>query len=364
MSDNNKRDHTIPACVIGRFTKEKSEKGWRWQRVWARFINREKYAHLDSGDKGYAEVEADKIGWYRGIYDPKSETALYELSDHEKIPHLDKEFKDIESAINNFVSIFEKGGDLHKEQYEKQLVPYVSSLFIRPKFMGDMIERGLRSLYPAGHSVSLDEIQESAHVSRKNWYRHYLNSYIPKYSIRVLKDSKKRFILPDIGIYPMIIDERHVPAFVVPVSASIAVMFVREGEPPLERVHHDLVPVSYHDITDHPDLHMSLNTEAVKCSRDFYVASDSGLIKKYLSQPQYSDEYLHKYLFYEINNEQPQSNFNVRLEITNIPYSNIQGATIVADDNIDLYSFVDKALEVYEDSRKYKNKGKKLSKDD
>lgn len=319
MSDNNKRDHTIPACVIGRFTKEKSKKGWRWQRVWARFINREKYAHLDSENKGYAEVEADEIGWYRGIYDPKSETVLYELSDHEKIPHLDQEFKDIESSIHKFVSVFEENGNLHEGQYEKHLVPYVSSLFIRPKFMGDMIERGLRSSYSAGHSASLDEIQESAHVSRKNWYRHYLNSYIPKYSIRVLKDSKKRFILPDIGIYPMIIDERHVPAFVVPVSASIAVMFVREGEPPLERVHNDLVPMSYYDITDHPCWHRLLNTEAVKCSRDFYVASDSGLLQKYLSQPQYSDEYLHKYLFYEINNERPRGDLSVRFGFMDTP---------------------------------------------
>ena len=315
MSDNNKRDHTIPACVIGRFTKEKSKEGWRWQRVWARFINQEKYAHLDSENKGYAEVEADKIGWYRGIYDPKSETALYELSDHEKIPYLDQEFKNIESSINNFVSIFEKEGDLHKGQYEKQLVPYVSSLFIRPKFMGDMIERGLCSLYPDGYSVNLDEIQESVHVSRKNWYRHYSDSYIPKYSISVLKDSKKRFILPDIGIYPVITAEGHVPAFVVPVSASIVVMFVRYGEPPLEGVHHDLIPISYQDITNHPDCLIWLNTEAVKCSRDFYVASDPKLIQEYLSQTQYPDEHLHKYLFYEINNEQPQGGFNIRLEI-------------------------------------------------
>mgnify|MGYP000964396940 CR=1 FL=1 len=319
MSDNNKRDHTIPACVIGRFTKDKSKKGWRWQRVWARFINQEKYAHLDSENKGYAEVEADEIGWYRGIYDPKSETVLYELSDHEKIPHLDYEFKDIESSIYKFVSVFEENGDLHKGQYEKQLVPYVSSLFIRPKFMGDMIERALHSLYPAGHSVNLDEIQESANVSRKNWYRHYLDSYIYKYSIYILKDSKKRFILPDIGIYPVITKEGGAPALVVPVSASIAVMFVREGEPPLERVHHDLIPMSYCDITDHPDLHMWLNTEAVKCSRDFYVASDLGLLQKYLSQPQHPDECLYAYLFYEINNEQPRGDFSVRFGLMDTP---------------------------------------------
>jgi len=319
MSDNNKRDHTIPACVIGRFTKEKSEKGWRWQRVWARFINREKYAHLDSENKGYAEVEADEIGWYRGIYDPKSETVLYELSDHEKIPHLDYEFKDIEGSIYKFVSVFEENEYLHKGQYEKQFVPYVSSLFIRPKFMGDMIERALHSLYPAGHSVNLDKIQESANVSRKNWYRHYLDSYIYKYSIRVLKDSKKRFILPDIGIYPVIIREGCIPAFVVPVSASIAVMFVRDGEPPLEGVHSDLIPMSYCDITDHPDWHMWLNTEAVKCSRDFYVASDLELLQKYLSQSQHPDEYLYEYLFYEINNEQPRGDLSVRFGFMDTP---------------------------------------------
>lgn len=319
MSDNNKRDHTIPACVIGRFTKEKSEKGWRWQRVWARFINQEKYAHLDSENKGYAEVEADEIGWYRGIYDPKSETVLYELSDHEKIPHLDYEFKDIEGSIYKFVSVFEKKGDLHKGQYEKQLVPYVSSLFIRPKFMGDMIERALHSLYPASHSVNLDEIQESANVSRKNWYRHYLDSYIYKYSIRVLTDSKKRFILPDIGIYPMLTGEGSVPALVVPISASIAVMFVRDEEPPLEGVHSDLVPMSYHDITNHLSLLNDLNNEAVKCSRDFYVASDLELLQNYLSQSQHPDEYLYAYLFYEINNEQPRGNLSVRFGFMGTP---------------------------------------------
>jgi hypothetical protein len=33
-------------------------------------------------------------------------------------------------------------------------------------------------------------------------------------------------------------------------------------------------------------------------------------------------------------------------------------------DNFKYYSFVDKSLSAYEDSKKYKNKSKKLSKDD
>ena len=52
----NEKDHLIPACVIGQFTKGKEGNNWREQKVYKFDIRR--------GKKNL--VQAKNIGWIRG----------------------------------------------------------------------------------------------------------------------------------------------------------------------------------------------------------------------------------------------------------------------------------------------------------
>lgn len=173
----NKKDHLIPACIIGSFSEE-SEQGDR-RRNNIVFVKR----------RGKAEIYETKAGsvlYSNGEYD----SLLDDLSGRRVTDGLWDEY---ESELPKLIENFESRLKLSWDMYIETLVPYVASLFIRDQGYRKWVNSQTNDLLGA------DATDETTQFNRGKFYAENKLDVLA-YSIDVLVDEMRRFILPDRGI--------------------------------------------------------------------------------------------------------------------------------------------------------------------
>ena len=126
----NEKDHLIPACVIGQFTKGKEGNNWREQKVYKFDIRR--------GKKNL--VQAKNINWIRGEYRSDfsadvygNESGLDPDDNSRDILNLDERFQQVETNIPKFIEKLENKSELIESDYKKILIPYIAQIFVRSR---------------------------------------------------------------------------------------------------------------------------------------------------------------------------------------------------------------------------------------
>lgn len=173
----NKKDHLIPACIIGSFSKESGQGDRRRNNIV--FVKR----------RGKAEIYETKAGsvlYSNGEYD----SLLDDLSGRRVTDGLWDEY---ESELPKLIENFESRLKLSWDMYIETLVPYVASLFIRDQGYRKWVNSQTNDLLGA------DATDETTQFNRGKFYAENKLDVLA-YSIDVLVDEMRRFILPDRGI--------------------------------------------------------------------------------------------------------------------------------------------------------------------
>ena len=173
----NKKDHLIPACIIGSFSKESGQGDRRRNNI------------VSVKRRGKAEIYETKAGsvlYSNGEYD----SLLDDLSGRRVTDGLWDEY---ESELPKLIKNFESRMKLSWDMYIETLVPYVASLFIR--------DQGYRKWVnsQANNLLGAEATDETTQFNRGKFYAENKIDILA-YSIDVLVDEMKRFILPDRGI--------------------------------------------------------------------------------------------------------------------------------------------------------------------
>lgn len=173
----NKKDHLIPACIIGSFSKESGQGDRRRNNI------------VSVKRRGKAEIYETKAGsvlYSNGEYD----SLLDDLSGRRVTDGLWDEY---ESELPKLIKNFESRMKLSWDMYIETLVPYVASLFIR--------DQGYRKWVnsQANNLLGEEATDETTQFNRGKFYAENKIDILA-YSIDVLVDEMKRFILPDRGI--------------------------------------------------------------------------------------------------------------------------------------------------------------------
>lgn len=337
----NKRDHTIPACVIAQFSTVK-EADSRDNKVYV------KYANNHSIDF----KTADSIGWDLGSYDSdfssdlnNNESGLDPDDETRDAIALDEKFKKVEQNLRKLIGAFEKQEELTVDRYKSILIPYIAHLFVRSKltgeFIGDWLDSSLggmdkqrrilsisEALRSLGVQDSGDEIsnlvnhevivepKNSIQWTRLEWIKMYEEFDLYFYAIDVLVDKEKRFLLSDLGITPIAsgtdpyrIDENMgaeasvvfcarngkvtPPAYLVPMSSSVALKITPRYVIP--GIYKGKLPIRYIDITngilkDGRSVIDYINEEIVKYSYEFYIGATKESVHEYRNTERHTKE--------------------------------------------------------------------------
>lgn len=337
----NKRDHTIPACVIARFSTVK-EADSRDNKVYI------KYANSHSIDF----ETADSIGWDLGSFDSdfssdlnNNESGLDANDETRDAIALDEKFKKVESVLPKLIDAFEKQEELTVERYKNILIPYIAHLYVRSKitgeFIGDWLDSSLGGLDKQRRILSMGEALRSLGVqdsgdeisnlvnhevivepknsiqwTRLEWIKTYEEFDLYFYAVDVLVDKEKRFLLSDLGITPIAsgtdpyrVDENMgaeasavfsarngkvtPPAYLVPMSPSVALKITPRYVIP--GIYRGKLPIRYIDITngileDGRSVINYLNEEIVKYSYEFYIGATKDSVHKYRNIERHAKE--------------------------------------------------------------------------
>ena len=173
----NKKDHLIPASIIGNFSSE-----------------------VNSGSRGRNKKVVVKVKEKDGNFKTKAENILYSKGEYDSaIDNLfgrrvtDNLWNEYESELPNLVNTLESRDFLPWEMYINTLIPYAASLFVRDQGYKQWVKSQMNIPSKEG---APDEIVQ---YNRALFYSEYKDELLA-YSIDLLLDEKGRFILPDRGI--------------------------------------------------------------------------------------------------------------------------------------------------------------------
>jgi hypothetical protein len=334
----NEKDHLIPACVIGQFTKGKEGNNWREQKVY-KFDTRSKKINL---------VKAKNIGWSRGEYGSDfsadmygNESGLDPNDDSRDILKLDDRFQLVETNIPKFIEKLENKSELIESDYKKILIPYIAQIFVRSLITSGYIRENInKSLNGQGGKrryISNNDIPDgtvihdpknSIQYTRKLWLDKYEKYDLYFYAIDILYDKKRRFVLSNLGIAPLPSDLdpyrydekmgdmaarvysdyqgcRTAPAYLIPLSPKIVVKITPRYKIPA--MHKRKMPVRYIDISNAVTMDETygeksvisiINEQIVKYATEFYVGRCQKNVAKYRNKKEIAHENIVNNLYF------------------------------------------------------------------
>jgi hypothetical protein len=173
----NKKDHLIPASIIGNFSSEvKPDSRGRNNKVVVKMKEKD----------GNFKTKAENILYSKGEYD----SVIDDLFERRVTDDLWNEY---ESNLPDLVNTLESRDFLPWEMYINTLIPYAASLFVRDQGYKQWVSSQMN--IPSGE----DAPDETVQYNRALFYAEYKDELLA-YSVDVLLDEKGRFILPDRGI--------------------------------------------------------------------------------------------------------------------------------------------------------------------
>lgn len=338
-----KRDHIVPASIVGRFSgiakEDVGNKGWRNQEV---FI-------WNSSNREVENEIADKIIYEVAEHDSNFTNKNFESPTDEEyykgvkidVYDLDKNiFHPVEQKMPAIIDFLEDGGQLDEGRY-RILISYIAQIIIRSKTARKRIENSLCVDLIAGSGASQEDkyniIQNSIQAYRECIFKKYRDKYLPKYSMHIIKDSESRFILPDLGIAPVFfLDKRFclpnpesylengaenrlyrdylsgssdIQAsifYCIPLSPKIAILMDLEGgnrRKPFKNIQYtDVVGgevVGFDGAITIDDL----NSRSAHASRKIYVGPTKSLVRRYSKQEKMSRFAIEKFLFMDFDKD-------------------------------------------------------------
>lgn len=318
----NEKDHLIPACVIGQFTKGKEGNNWREQKVYKFDIRR--------GKKNL--VQAKNIGWIRGgeyrsdfsadVYG--NESGLDSDDNSRDILNLDERFQKVETNIPKFIEKLENKSELIESDYKKILIPYIAQIFVRSRissgYIMEKINENLGGKWGKRRYISNNGIpgvtvihdpKNSIQYTRGLWLDRYEKYDLYFYAIDILYDKKRRFVLSNLGIAPLPSDLdpyrcdekmgdmaarvyydchgfRTAPAYLIPLSPKIVIKITPRYKIPA--MYKRKMPVRYIDISNaftedeiygEKSVISIINEQIVKYATEFYVGRNPNNVDKY-----------------------------------------------------------------------------------
>lgn len=215
-----RKDHIVPASIIGRFRylpegeRKEGKINWRRQEVLKRDICESKTECVMAEDIGYS------VGEHDANFTPKEFDEISKYYKDQKIMDdgyykgykvdpidLDKNiFHKIEGSIGDVIILLEKHEELDEGKFGI-LVSYIAQMFVRSPFAGEFIKD---SLYT--NILEMDEglaqkdkeniIRNSIQCNREHLYKMYESKYLKRYKFKIIVDDSRRFVLSDMGISP------------------------------------------------------------------------------------------------------------------------------------------------------------------
>ena len=341
-----KRDHIVPASIVGRFSgiakEDVGNTGWRNQEV---FI-------WNSSNREVENEIADKIIYEVAEHDSNFTNKNFERPTDEEyykgvkidVYDLDKNiFHPVEQKMPAIIDFLEDGGHLDKGRYDI-LISYIAQIIIRSKTARKRIENSLRVDLIAASGASQEDkyniIQNSIQAYRECIFKKYRDKYLPKYNMYVIRDFESRFILPDLGIAPVfVLDEQFCVSdpemleifegpgaenrlyrdylsgssnllanifYCIPLSPKIAILMVPNGENRRKQFKN----IQYNDIVDERVRGFEavitvddLNARIAHASRKIYVGPTKYLVQRYSAQEKMSSFALEKFLFMDFDKD-------------------------------------------------------------
>lgn len=173
----NKKDHLVPACIIGNFSKYRDlQNGGRNNKVVVKIKGKDKTFETRAENTLYAKGEYDSV--IDDLYGRRVTDGLWD---------------EYESDLPVLVDAFESNSILPWEMYINTLVPYVASLFVRDQGYTQWVNSRMNNL------MGVIATPETIQFNRQVFYSD-TKLDILVYSIDILFDEEGRFILPDRGI--------------------------------------------------------------------------------------------------------------------------------------------------------------------
>ena len=292
MKNNNKKDHIIPASVIGMFSLEEHASS-RERKVW--YLRKQ-------GMKEPKYMKAENIGYIKGEYD--SDLDLIEPR------FVDKNWDKFEPDIPAMVSTFESQLPLRVDMWRKVLIPYAASTFVRNKIFRDYYNKQFSEINEDKYFIN-----NSTQYTRYKFYNEY-KSIMYLYSLDILIDEKSRFILPDSGVAYLRASEdvyrKYLefpdsgiyfedkdgsdicpPAYLLPLSSKIMVKLTPRPIFPLPSK--DIIPVRYINCTYDSDIRSTdsnystdavdwLNSIISRSSTEYIVSQNKEALNKFCSE--------------------------------------------------------------------------------
>lgn len=316
-----RKDHIVPASIIGRFGYlpegecKDNKINWRRQEVLKRDIHEGKTECVVAEDIGYSvgehdtnftPREFDEISKY--YKDQKTmDNGYYKGYKIDPID-LDKNiFHKTEGSIGSVINSLEMHEELDEGRFGV-LVSYIAQMFVRSPFAGEFIKDSLPT-----DMLEMDEglmqkdkeniIRNSIQYNRECLYKMYESSYLKRYKIKIIMDDSRRFVLSDMGISPCFIpitdfepdssidnmndiylryihspDLKYGISYYIPLSSKVLIHvvpeYIQESEWNSKNVEYKCLPKSCYDFH-------SPNVVAIHSARQFYVSPFEDLIDFY-----------------------------------------------------------------------------------
>lgn len=313
-----RKDHIVPASIIGRFRYlpegeyKEGKINWRRQEVLKRDICESKTECVTAEDIGYSvgeqdanftSKEFDEISKY--YKDQKiMDNGYYKGYKIDPID-LDKNiFHKTEGSIGDIINLFEMHEELDEGRFGV-LVSYIAQMFVRSPFAREFIRGSL----PTGILEMVEDltqedkeniIRNSIQCNRERLYKMYESSYLERYKFRILVDNKRRFVLSDLGISPWFMPMSDPPGggdinfvyslyitnpkaeygvgYCIPLSSKVIVALIPKNFEEWETGARD---VEYINVSESYEKIYMMNVNAIHTAQNFYVAPSEDLINFY-----------------------------------------------------------------------------------
>ena len=316
-----RKDHIVPASIIGRFGYlpegecKDNKINWRRQEVLKRDIHEGKTECVVAEDIGYSvgehdtnftPREFDEISKY--YKDQKTmDNGYYKGYKIDPID-LDKNiFHKTEGSIGGVINSLEMHEALDEGRFGI-LVSYIAQMFVRSPFAGEFIKDSLYANTLEMHEGLRQRdkeniIKNSIQYNREYLYKMYESNYLKRYKFKIIIDDSRRFVLSDIGISPQFLpitdfephpsidslndiyrmyihspDLKYGISYYIPLSSKVLIHVVpediQESEWNSKNVEYEYLPKSCNDF------HVP-NVVAIHSAQQFYVSPFEDLINFY-----------------------------------------------------------------------------------
>lgn len=316
-----RKDHIVPASIIGRFRYlpegecEEGKINWRRQEVLKRDICEGKTERVLAEDIGYSvgeqdanftSKEFDEISKY--YKDQKiMDNGYYKGYKIDPID-LDKNiFHKTERSIGDVINLLEMHEKLDEGRFGV-LVSYIAQMFVRSPFAGEFIRGSLPTdILEMSEDLTQEDkeniIRNSIQCNRERLYKMYESNYLKRYKFKIIIDDSRRFVLSDMGISPHFLliadsgphpftdnlndiyymyiynpDLKYGISYYIPLSSKVLIHIVpediQESEWNSKNVEYEYLPKSCNDF------HV-LNVVAIHSAQQFYVSPSEDLINFY-----------------------------------------------------------------------------------